>query len=233
MKNLSFLLLFSFCFGFYSCNKSCKSGDKEIPCQQLETYKTFLTHEANINATFNELAPKLSSTEELALRQKLLSFYDSNKTEIAAAYEIIGSYGSKPEEIYEMRLGEIAHFKEKIVEEAFTAEFIKKLEIKESVEDTCFYEDCDKQKYLIWIIKNTSDSTITSIAINQNYEKDGNLKEAKQPTYYLFSTDQITPALAEEEKVVLKPGSTLLLSFEHSAYKVPKPLIQSIQFAKK
>lgn len=228
----SFLILSLVGFiGFTSCKTTCKYNEIEIPCDQLDAYNTFKSQEAAINATFENNNKPMTTQEELNLRETLVSFYDANKLAIDAADELI-DHPFDPTRIYEIRTGEIEYFKEKIVEEAILEEFKKLLDVKEYEADTCFYEDCEPRKYLIWEIKNNSDSIISGVSVEQIVEVNGELLAPKTATYYMLSHNQITPQPAQDSAAVVAPGSTLLLTFRTSETRKAKPVLKGIYFHK-
>jgi len=102
---------------------------------------------------------------------------------------------------------------------------LEKLSISTYEKDTLLSSFGSTEHLLVMQINNTSDKTITSIAIEKNYQIDGKMQRASVPTYYIFTADQIHPT---PETAELLPGSRLTLTFKTSADKKAMPVIVDI-----
>lgn len=230
-----FILSSVIALGFFT---SCTSSDTDtnscdvlgvtVDCEESKIYNKLLAINEEINATFVEGAEPLSLEAELKLREDFVEHYRKHEKIIQRVYVSIKDSiraSFPPERLFEMRSDEVEHFKNQIIDRENTDAFLKKLSIQTYEKDTVLSEYSTTGRYLVMQIKNTSEETITSIAVEKNYESNGKLIRASVPTYYIFTTDQIHP---KPEKAELVPGSKLTLAFETSSDQKATPKIVDI-----
>jgi|SRR5690554_41803 len=216
-----------------NADSDCKIGNVVIDCKNAEVYNDYINKEQSINSSFDRGAKKLSFDEKLELRQSLISCYELNKEVLESVYSKVKDsvFGARqPLEIYEMRSEELGYLIEEGVRIEEAKAFTKTLNIKQYEVDTVLYEGADKSRYLFMEIQNTSDKSITGIAINKIYERNGEDIQPDMVTNYLLSEDMIRPR--EEGKSVVRPNETLILSFETTKDLKAKPEIYSYSFEK-
>lgn len=229
------ILASALAFGFFT---SCTSNENEtescdvlgvtVDCEKSKIYNKLLAINEEINKTFEDGAAPLTLEEELKLREDFVDLYQKNQKMIEAAYSSIkDSIGASfpPEELFKMRSNEVEHFKKKMVDREKTNALLETLSISTYEKDTLISEYGSTEHYLVMQINNTSDKTITSIAIEKNYQIDGEMQRASVPTYYIFTTDQIHPT---PETAELLPGSRLTLTFKTSTDQKAIPTIVDI-----
>lgn len=230
-----FILGSTLAFGLFT---SCASNENEtepcdvlgvtIDCEKSTIYNKLLAINEEINNTFEDGAAPLTLEEELKLRKDFVDHYQKNQKMIEAIYSSIkDSIGASfpPEELFKMRSNEVEHFKKKMDDREKTNALLKNLSISTYEKDTLLSGYGSTEHYLVMQINNTSDKTITSIAIEKNYQIDGKMQRASVPTYYIFTPDQIHPT---PETAELLPGSRLTLTFKTSTDKKAMPTIVDI-----
>lgn len=223
-------------FIFPACvtdDDDCKIGNTVIACENATIYEAFVSKENAINRTFDKFAKKLTVKENLSLRTDIVEYYNKNSDILESVYMKVKDsiFGARePKMIFEMRNEEINYFQKEITDAEKAKAFSKTLSIRQYEVDTTLYEGGDKSAHLVLEIHNTSDSTISGIAINKVYEKEGKLTYPDMPTHYIFDHDMISPT--PTDKAVLRPNDTLTLTFKTSKTKIAKPEITSFIFAK-
>ena len=195
-----------------SCGSSrvCNHNGEEIDCAYYDLYTEHSGVEAEINASFDE-SVIMTFEEEYALREKWVALYNASPDSLKKAYELVGQ-SDQLDFITEMRLKEFDYYKEKKVERAELKEFLKSLEITATESDTSVWGF--QKPSLNWIVKNNSDKTIKNFQFDLNYLENGEIVSQKSNYFIMFTAEQITPQPGEDEDAVVKPGSSVMMSFD-------------------
>lgn len=220
--------LFTSCTSNENETESCDVLGVTVDCEEGAIYNKLLTLNEEINNTFEDGAEPLTLEEELKLREAFVDHYQTNQKMIEAVYSSIkDSIGASfpPEELFKMRSNEVEHFKKKMVDREKMNALLETLSISTYEKDTLLSSYGSTEHLLVMQINNTTDKTITSIAVEKNYQIDGKMQRASVPTYYIFTTDQIHPT---PETAELLPGSKLTLTFKTSSEKKAIPVIVDI-----
>lgn len=213
----------------YSCGESrvCNHNGTDVPCGYYDLYTEMSAIEAKINATFEDDA-YFPFEEEYALREQWNALYNAKKDSLAEAYKLVGQ-SDQFNMLSEMRVKEMDYFNEQKFERAELQKFLPSLAIKAEKVDTSFWEGGTPEPTLMWTITNNSDKTFASIYIDRNIVVDGKIVSSSSTTY-IFSNEQIIPMPKEGEEAHVKPGMSVVLSFDIPQTGEVQPEIASIGF---
>jgi hypothetical protein len=225
MKKLAFLCVPILLLG---CGEKriCNHNGSDIPCGYYDLYTQLMEVEAQINATFDDNA-YFPFEEEYAMREKWTTLYTSKKDSITEAFNLVGE-AQRLDMLAEMRLQEMDYFKKKKVDREELLKFLPNLAIKAEVVDTSFWGG-DPSPTLLWTVTNNSDKTFSTFYVEEKIEIDGKIVKSSG-TNYFFVSEQIIPAPKEGEEAYVKPGTSVVISFDLPAQGELKPEITSIGF---
>lgn len=207
--------------------KVCLHNGQEVDCAYYDLYKRLAETEAKINATFADNAPYMPFEEEKALREEWVALYTAKKDSLEKAYELVGE-SQMLKMMSEMRLQEVEYFRQEAVEREELKTTLKSLDIQIQQVDTSFWGG-DPQPTILWTITNNTDKAFASLQVDRVLYMDGKPVKSDNSTY-LFSNDQIVPQPAEGEDAVVKPGSSVTISFDVPSQGELKPEIVGIGF---
>jgi hypothetical protein len=214
-----------------SCGETrvCNYNGTDVPCAYYDLYTQLADIETKINATFEDDA-YFTFDEEYRLREQWNALYEAKKDSLKDAYDLMG-LGAQFSMMSEMRVEEMNYFKEQKVKRAELQKFLPSLAIKAEKVDTSFWGG-DPEPTLMWTVTNNSDKTFASLYIDKNIVVDGKIVKSSSTTY-IFVNDQLIPAPKEGEEAHVKPGMSVVLSFDIPQTGEIQPEIAGVGFVEK